>query len=189
MKLRKAISLVAFGFLFIFVNFNLTVNGTSINIMPEFIGWILMFLAFTPLDTYMEGKRYMQWIPMILAVLTCVFWIISTFKPELESPTLSVVKSILNIVSAIYWFIMFTILEKVADDCGSTKGSTLRIIKIFSLVLYVIVSIIALCYQNMDIGLLATLFTVCGIGLLVLVVIALFVLFGLRKEINRSDIL
>ena len=189
MQLRKAISLVAFGFLFIFVNFNLTFNGTAINIMPEFIGWILMFLAFAPLGSYMEGKRYMQWIPIIMAVFTAVFWILGIVKPELENPVVSAIQTILNIVSAIYWFIMFTVLEKLADDCGSNKSSTLHIIKILSLVLYIIITVVAFFIGEGNFGFMATIFAISGIGLLVLVIVALFVLFGLRKEINRSDIL
>lgn len=45
MNLKKAISYAAFGFFFILVNINLTLSGGTINITPNFVGWILMIIA------------------------------------------------------------------------------------------------------------------------------------------------
>ncbi|MCR5006455.1 MAG: hypothetical protein K6A77_11200 [Clostridiales bacterium] len=187
MDLKKAISLIAFGFLFIFVNLNLSFTNLTINILPVFIGWFLLFLAFTPLGVYMEGKSYMHWIPLVLTAASCAFWVIDIARPQLDDPVLSVVRFILNLVSAGYWFILFGILEKIANDTGTTKGPRIHVIKVVSLVLYIAVTILALLVIQVQTAALATLFMLCSIVLIVVVIIALFTLFGLRKDILRQS--
>ena len=83
MNIKKGLSYVAFGFLFTLVNFNLTLNGGTLNVMPDFVGWILFFLAFDKLGTYISDKKYMKWISLILAVVTAALWILGMAKPEI----------------------------------------------------------------------------------------------------------
>lgn len=187
MDLKKAISLIAFGFLFVFVNINLSFNGLSINIMPQFIGWILLFLAFVPVGPYMQGRSYMQWIPLVMALVSAGTWYLDAFMPGLENPIVEVLRFIFNIVSAVYWYIMFGILEKIANDTGSTRGPRINVIKVVSLVLYVTISIFTLLVAKVELAFLAILILLLGIALIVLVVIALFTLFGLRKDILRQN--
>ena len=187
MNLKKAISYAAFGFFFILVNINLTLSGGTINITPNFVGWILMFLAFVPFGTYMEGKTYMHWLPLVMAVFTGALWLLSIAEPGMENPLLSVLQAVLNIVELVYMFTLFGILEKVADDCGSSKSSSLRMIKLLMLVLYLVVTVFALLTRYTESTALAAVVLVCGMALLVLMIIALFVLFGLRKEIRSQE--
>lgn len=187
MNLKKAISYAAFGFFFILVNINLSLSGGTINITPNFVGWILMFLAFVPFGTYMEGKAYMHWLPLVMAVFTGALWLLSIAEPGLESPLITVLQFILNIVELVYIFTLFGILEKVADDCGSARGSNLGVIKILMLILYLVVTLFALLVQYTGSTALATVVLVCGLALLVVMIIAMFVLFGLRKEIRSQE--
>ena len=46
MNIKKAISLAAFGFMFVLVDFNLTLDGHTICVTPDFVGWILFYLAY-----------------------------------------------------------------------------------------------------------------------------------------------
>ena len=48
MNIQKALTFIAFGFLFTLLNININ----SINFTPSFIGWILLFLAYDNLGTY-----------------------------------------------------------------------------------------------------------------------------------------
>lgn len=188
MSLRKAISYTAFGFLFVFVNFNLQFSGLTINIMPAFIGWILLFLSYGPYGDYMKGKSYMLWIPLVMTVAEGTIWFLGIAKSELmESQGIHIFSMIINIVSAVYWYLMFTILEKVADDNGTTRGPSIRVIKILSLILYIAINLCTLLTGVVDLALLGAVVLIGGIGLLVLVVVALVVLFGLRKEIRAAN--
>ena len=69
MNIKKGISYVAFGFLFTLVNFNLTINSVSICVTPDFIGWLLFFLAFDKLGTYISDKSYMKWNALVMSLI------------------------------------------------------------------------------------------------------------------------
>ena len=84
MDIKKGISYVAFGFLFTLININLTFNGATVNIVPDFLGWILFFLAYDKLGSYMENRVYLKWGFLIMAVFKGVLWILDfTGGPEL----------------------------------------------------------------------------------------------------------
>ena len=75
----KSTGLKAFGFLFTLINLNLTLNGKTLNITPDFIGWILFFLAFDRLGSYVKGKEYLKWMSLVLAILSAALWVFPCF--------------------------------------------------------------------------------------------------------------
>ena len=85
MNLKKALTFIAFGFLFTLVDLNLIVNGAQINFTPSFIGWILLFLAFDNLGDYVKDKIYLKWLSLILTVAYAVIWFLDFAKPELST--------------------------------------------------------------------------------------------------------
>ena len=118
MDIKKAIKLIAFGFMFTLVDFNLTLNGTTINVTPDFIGWILMYLAYDKLGDYMNGKSYMKILSLVLIVLSGALWLGDIVKPDLNT---SIIKTIANIASAVYMFVLCTVLEKLAHDLSQYR--------------------------------------------------------------------
>ena len=183
MDVKKALSYIAFGFFFTLVNINMIINGTSINITPDFVGWILMFLSFDKLGSYVEGKVYLKWISLILAVVTGAIWILSLALPNQD---LSIVSSLIGLVSLVYTFNLFGVLEKICQDYGSSYGKTISTLKILNIVLYVLFVVFALlATKNLEtFGMLSLVF---GVGALVCAIITCVVLFKLRKEINNRE--
>ena len=127
MDIKKGISYIAFGFLFTLLNINLNFNGTSINITPDFVGWILMFLAFDHLGQYVENKGYLKWIALILAILTGVIWVYGLVKPELSIDT---VKTVVSFAGVVFMFILFGVLEEVARDKAPIYVKNISMLKI-----------------------------------------------------------
>ncbi|MBQ6559452.1 MAG: hypothetical protein IJL85_01345 [Erysipelotrichaceae bacterium] len=134
MDIKKGISYIAIGFLFTLVNINLKLNSTTLNITPDFIGWILIFFAFDRLGHYTENKAYLKWIALILAILTGVIWVYGIMKPEFD---IDIVKTIVSFVSVGYMFLLFNILEKIAKDHAPTFEKNISMLKIINLVLYI----------------------------------------------------
>ena len=195
MNIKKALSLVAFGFLFTLVNINLTLNGTSLNVTPDFIGWILLFLAMGKLGSYAEGKQGLKWIFKILAVVTAAVWVMGIVSPWIELSFYA--KLAINVVETIGLFILFGIMEKVAEDNGSERRSTLRILKYLNLFLFIALNVVGVVLQGAILGGNITgsnaaqspyiwLFTLIGVAALVCAIITAVVLFKLRNEINNK---
>jgi len=181
MNIKKALSLVAFGFLFTLVNLNLTVSGGTINVTPDFIGWILLFLAFDKLGNYVESKGFLKWISLGMAVMTCVIWGMETLKPELDAGSL---KTLGAIVSLIYMYFLFGVLEQVAADSRSRYVSAIGTLKILNLVLYVGFIAAGLGVAAAGSSVLALLAAGIGVAALVCAVITAVVLFKLRREVR-----
>ena len=185
MNIKKAISLIAFGFMFTLVNLNLTLNGTTVNVTPNFVGWILMYLAYDKLGDYMKGKSYMKILSLVLIVLTGALWLGDIVKPDLDT---SIIKTIANIASAVYMFVLCIVLENVARDFGSTRESTIRTLKYLNIgveIMFVVIQVLyVLGFDN--IGFIAIMVSTFGLIGIVAAVVTMFVLFGLNKEISSK---
>lgn len=188
MNLRKALSLIAFGFLFLLVNINLTFNGDAkLNLTPDFIGWLLLLLAVAPLGSYAEGKDYLKWLPALMLVVSAADWVLETLSPELRSGGFGLIMTLGNVVSAVYLFLLITVLEQVARDCGSPKEQTLHTLKYLSVGLELAAIPLAWLTAAAESTLLAVItFGVMAAALVVSIVLAV-VLFRLRKDVSPQD--
>ena len=180
-NLRKAVSFCAFAFVFIFVTLNLSFGGsTKIDVMPDFIGWLLFFLAFDYFGDYAKGNEYLKWAALVIMVLSIVQYAFILLKPELTHDILDMVISILQ---TIYIFMILGVIESVAQDIGSARTDRIHTIRIASLALDIALFIIGRFVTQADavtsVIVLAGLLAACVIVILILVA-----LFGLRKEIS-----
>ena len=184
MDLKKGLSYVAFGFLFTLVNLNLTLNGGTLNVMPDFVGWILFFLAVGCLGSYAAGKGYLKGLALLLAVITFFTWIVAIVSPELD---LSGWNMIPNLLAAVYMFILFGILEQIARDYGSPLESRIRTLKILNLALYLGLTALGLLgLLGKGLELLAMLIIAVGVAALIAAIVTCVTLFKLRNEIREK---
>ena len=183
MDLRKGLSYTAFGFLFVLVNFNLTAGNRTVNIMPEFVGWILLTLAIDRLGKYTENRRYLKVIATVMLVYTAAEWLLNITRPGLN---LSMFRTVANILGAVFDFVIFLSLEEIARDFGSPRESSIRTLRIMMLVLNIAIVAIVPLYNVLKLEIFALLFTVLGVVALVAAIVSLFVIFKLRSDINAS---
>ena len=181
MNLKKGLTFVAFGFLFTLVNLNITYNGTAVNILPDFLGWILFFLAFDMLGKYVEDKLYLKWVALILTIVTAVIWIFGIAKPELD---IDFLKTAVAVVSMVFMFLLFGSLEEIAHEYGSAREGTLHMLRILNLILNVAFVVLALLAGYVSLENYALLAAFVGTAALVAAIITAFVLFELRKDIS-----
>ena len=187
MHLKKGLSFIAFGFLFVLVNLNLTISQSlpAINLMPDFVGWILFFLAFGALGSYMEGRGALKWNPFVLIFVTGVLWLVQIVMPEQD---FGILKAPVNILTAVYMFLLFGVLERIARDFRSRHESTLRVLKYLSLGLYIVLNLLSLLvlagYVAAEAAALPVL--VLGAAILVAAIMTVVILFSLRKEIGEQ---
>lgn len=184
MNLKSALSMIAFGFLFIIVNWNIRAGDLTVNILPECIGWLLLFPAFDSLGPYGKNRKYLKWAALVLAVFTAALWILRTFLPEADILVPDLIRSVL---SPVYMYGLFGVLLQIARDFDSPVESWLRTLRILNLVLALIFAALSLDYliTRSDPVLLAA--GIVGIAAAVPAFITIFVLFALRKEIAAEQ--
>ena len=183
MNIKKALSFVAFGFLFTLININITLDTITINFTPDFIGWILLYVGFDKFGTYVEKKKYLKLISLLLIIVSAALWAFDLFGLDLP---LSIVKSVANILSAVYMFELFTVLTRIAEDNQSSHADTIRYLKYINVILFLLLSGISLIADRMTLSTLAVTFTVLGVLALISAIISAVILFRLRKEINEK---
>ena len=180
MNIKKGLTYVAFGFLFTLVNLNLNWEGGSLNVMPDFIGWILLFLATGCLGTYMEQKMYLKWISLVMIILSGAVWVLGVAGLD---DRIGVLKTVAGIVSAVFMLLFFGVLEEIARDYGSQRESTLRMLKYINFALCMVLTVLGFTIREVNTT-LALAVTALGACALVAAVVTAVVLFGLRKEIS-----
>ncbi|MBQ4505886.1 MAG: hypothetical protein II971_01385 [Firmicutes bacterium] len=183
--LKKALSYIAFGALFTLANINLNFNDLSINIMPDFVGWTLFFLACGKLGSYLDGKEWLKWLAMTLIILSLALWLGGIFMPSAD---LSILSSIASVISAAYMFILFGSIEQLAKDNGSSRVGTIRYLKYANLafsIMLTLLGFIILANGGTRPSFLAVLFIAIGIAALACAIVTVVTLFGLRSELTR----
>ena len=84
----------------------------------------------------------------------------------------------------VYMFILFDVLEKIAHDYSSKRESTIRMLKILNLVLYVAFLGLSLSVRGKEDTILALAMVVLGAAIIVCAIITAVVLFKLKDEVN-----
>ena len=198
MNIRKGLSLTAYGFLFILINFNLVMEGRTINVIPDFIGWILLFLAFGKLGDYTKGCGWLRWLALILVIPSAYSWLISLIKPELVgSPGLATIETLASIGELVFIVLMFTPLIRIAHDYGSDREEKFKKLRIVNLIMYAIficVSVLVTVFRSrIDVTgpsgalvIIAVVTTAAGIALLVCAVITAISVFKLKNEVAEK---
>ena len=181
MDLKKGLSLVAVGYLFTLVNINLTFDDVAINIVPNFAGWILLFISFNYLGQYVEGKSYVKWIALIMVVITAVSWVVSIIRYPVDMTIINIFGSVLN---CIFMFVFFGCLEKIAADKAPSREDNIRTLKILNLALSIALVVSAALVLNKVNNLTATLVLIVGLAALVTAIVTCVNLFKLKNEIE-----
>ena len=133
MDLKKGLTYIARGYLFVLINFTLNITDMriSIDILPDFIGWIFIFIAIDCLGEYITDRGFAKWISLAMVVLSLLdfyYW------PDDVEPGIDVIFIIINVLSTVCLYTILGAVEKVARDYGSHRESTFRKLKGFLIV-------------------------------------------------------
>ena len=185
MDIKKALSYTAIGFLLTLIDINLTMNGQSVSVTPDFIGWILFFLADDKYGTFMRGKEYLKWCFLIIAVIRAFQWVVTVFQLSVELP--GVVTIIIGIAEAVIMFLFFGVIEEVTRNYDPDRASTVNLLKIINLVLLLALTLLGVqALMQMSVA-LAVLVAVLGIAALVAAIVTCVVLFKIRKTVMSAQ--
>ena len=113
MNIKKGIRLIAIGFLFTLININVTVNEHVINIMPDFVGWILIGIACTKLGDYVKGKPFYMIGAILLGICNLAIALVTLFLPKMD---ITIYKTGVSVLTIIYVFALLTLIEKIAGS-------------------------------------------------------------------------
>lgn len=179
-QLSRAVGLIAWGYIFLHFDINL---GT-LNIVPKWVGYILMLAALPKLEDEESTTMLLMPIGIALAVIEGIRWICTLFFTFY----LEVVLIIAAALQLYFHFQLLTNLSDIAEryDCHPQQE---RILKLRT-VMMVIMTMLALPFWNQNYGIVSTIVTL-GLAVIYLIVLIwlLIVLFSFKKELEQITIL
>lgn len=90
------------GFFFLFLNFNLNFNGASLSLLPDWVGFILLYLACSELER--ESELFAKPRPFCvgLGIYTGVLWLMSLLGIDTELGLLSWILGLVAVCLNLY---------------------------------------------------------------------------------------
>ena len=129
-----------FGFLLLFVNINLTFNGHTVNILPEWAGYCLIYSGLN--DLAGEGEHFSLAKPWCLAmvVYTGATWLIELLFGSVK---LGIIGTILSLIASLLsLYVTYMILQGIAEiernrGVDLQQGKLMQIWKVFAVCILV----------------------------------------------------
>lgn len=120
-NLAVALSQIAWSYVFLLLNFNL---GT-VNILPNWVGMLLIYKALPVLAQWQPSARLLAPLVVLLGGVEGVSWLLA--MAEISLP--GIVSILFAVVNLYVHFQLLTNLADLADNLGCAQGRTLRILR------------------------------------------------------------
>ena len=191
MRLKKGMTLVAVGFLFISFYVNINLKGGVLTLPPSFIGWILFVLAYPKIVKYTSYSISLYWIPLVLAVYSALNWVLNLINLSIYFPLLPIAAGVLTIV---YLVKLLGCLELLARDYARNLVPRVHTLNVLYLSLEIALSVFAFLLVTLPrvggapaLALITILLLIAGLAAAVVTILICVTLFQLRKAIPDED--
>ena len=182
MKVKRGIRLIAVGFLITLVNLNITSGSYKINITPDFVGWILIFIGCGLLGDYVRRRPYYQIGAFLLAMINLALYIIDLIKFDFDY--LHYIEIGTTVFTTLYIFILLGLLQKIGKDNGFAHTNSLGVLKFAYIFIYVLFEVLSLFLNDLPLELLSVIMTIAGGAALVVAIVTCILLFRLSMDIR-----
>ena len=176
-KIIKAVKTLAVGLIFVMVNLELEYKTIHFNIIPQFPGYFLIYLASKDFFEGEKAKRY-----GVLAMV-CFFVSLLSFTAGLMGFKLGVVGIVIDMIhllgSMLLMFVVFHRLSEIAIEAENEKAVFFRVIMVGYIATYIAQYLTGILFQSQVI------YEFLGMILLILIIFALVMVFRFARELER----
>ena len=173
----------AIGLLFMVLSINVDFGVVRINIIPDWVGFIFMFLALQEFENDNHKFPLLKVLTIVAALFAVADWILAILKDPID---IIQFRSAYSLVKLLVIFVMLGIVIRIANALGSAYGKKLdvtRTIMMLGLVLTLIASILTYYLDEM----FALAAAVSGIVVLICTVIAIIMMNEFKKELKNGE--
>ena len=126
-EMRSAVKKVAWGFLLIYIHFNL---GT-IDILPDWAGYALMVSALSVIALEEESAKLIKPFGTFLVVWNVIEWLLKIFGMQTYLSYLSLIPAAINLY---FTFQLFTNLAGIADKYSCPQGKRILTVRTINVI-------------------------------------------------------
>ena len=112
----EALTRMAWAYLFLCIDFSLNLGPCSVNLLPDWLGFLLIFYSLPLLQEQKPTAALLKPPAILLGVCDVVFWILESFLGITDFLTL--VQLICSALTMYFNFQLFTDLASIAADHG-----------------------------------------------------------------------
>ena len=185
--LCKALGQIAWASVFLYLDVNLNMGSASINLLPEWAGYALIFGALKPLAEWVRSARLLRPLSDVLMWWTLAVWLLAMLGLDTQNGWWYLPQIVASLISIYLWFQLLTNLAELAAGFGLARERSLRRLRNFSTVLQ------TLMYLPWDYVLPESeeLLTAIGAAALIaglaVIIWTFSALFGLRRDVRSLE--
>ncbi|WP_343210348.1 hypothetical protein [Anaerolentibacter hominis] len=121
---KKTFMKLIVAMLLIHLDFNIGLGGASLDILPNFIGYILIFLALCDFEKLSSGFRKFKPVCIVLICYSAVTWVVPI--------NIYLVHAIVYFINVAFWFMLLAGISALCRQSGLTaRANTLAGIRNF----------------------------------------------------------
>ena len=163
------------GFFFIYLNFNLNFNQHSLNVLPDFVGYILLLQGARILED--ESEFFSQARPFAtgMTIYSAILWIGALLGVASEANWITQILGIISVIVSLYvsWLLIRGVQELEERHMSDLNGGKLMRLWKGLAVVQIAGGVIGLMINLMNVGILAAVTVVLAIVGFVLIVLYL----------------
>ena len=165
-RIRQALTKIAWGYVLLYLDFNLSINSHTLNVLPNWAGYLLIFSAILLLGERLRDLLLLKPFCILLGVVSAVDWIWVLLAGQELTGRFFLFSILITCVGIYFRFQMLTDLALLAEECGA-RANSLRSCRNAEAVIQVIL-MLPLPWEDytiltaLSIGLLIAGLIVCG---------------------------
>ena len=122
-RIRQALTKIAWAYVLLYLDFNLGVNGHSLNVLPNWAGYLLIFSAIALLGERLRDLLLLKPFCILLGVVSAVDWIWVLLTGQELTGRFFLFFILIACVGIYFRFQMLTDLALLAEECGARANS------------------------------------------------------------------
>lgn len=128
-KYVNAIRMVAKGYLFILLNFNIE----TLNLIPNWIGYIMFYKSIEGISEYDESVRLLKPLTLILGIYHFFDWVIVALGFNLD---IYIINVFVNIIGLYFDFQLLTNIADIAKSHGCSQYYNIYLLRNIKTILF-----------------------------------------------------
>lgn len=122
-RIRQALTKIAWAYVLLYLDFNLGVNGHSLNVLPNWAGYLLIFSAIALLGEGLRDLLLLKPFCILLGVVSAVDWIWVLLTGQELTGRFFLFFILIACVGIYFRFQMLTDLALLAEECDARANS------------------------------------------------------------------
>jgi len=173
------------GFFFIYLNFNLNVNAHSLNVLPDFVGYILLLQGMKQLEEESHFFRSGRPFAVGMAVYTAILWV-GALLGVTAGGWIGTILELIALAVSFYvsWLLIQGVLEMEKQQAADWGGAVLYSRWKLLLAVQVISSLLGLMANLANFSML---FSLAGVLVIVSIVLVILYLLAWNRTANTYE--